>query len=118
MSKSIGDANTGNKAAQDGFNALGLSWEDLASKSPDDALKAVVGAANESLNATDGAAVKAALLGRSYTGLGGFANMTTDEITALTGSVAENAVTMSGDQVTAVDNFDAALRTLRDSVAG
>ena len=62
--------------------------------------------------------VKAALLGRSYTGLGGFANMTTAEITALTGSVAENAVTMSGDQVTAVDNFDAALRTLRDSVGG
>ena len=118
LSKSIGDANTGNKAAQEGFNALGLSWEDLADKSPDDALKAVVGAANESLNATDGAAVKAALLGRSYTGLGGFANMTTDEITALTDSVADNAVTMSGDQVTAVDNFDAALRTLRDSVGG
>ena len=90
----------------------------MADKSPDDALKAVVGAANESLNATDGAAVKAALLGRSYTGLGGFANMTTDEITALTDSVADNAVTMSGDQVTAVDNFDAALRTLRDSVGG
>ena len=118
LSKSIGDANQGNKAAQDGFDALGLSWVDLAGKSPDEALKAVVGAANESLSATDGAAVKAALLGRSYTGLGGFANMTTAEITALTGSVAENAVTMSGDQVTAVDNFDAALRTLRDSVGG
>ena len=57
----------------------------LADKSPDDALKAVVGAANESLNATDGAAVKAALLGRSYTGLGGFANLTTDEITGVDG---------------------------------
>ena len=58
------------------------------------------------------------MLGRSYTNLGGFANLTTDEITALTDSVADNAVTMSGDQVTAVDNFDAALRTLRDSVGG
>ena len=118
LTKSIGDANQGNKAAQDGFDALGLSWVDLADKSPDDALKAVVGAANESLSATDGAAVKAALLGRSYTGLGGFANLTTAEITALTDSVADNAVTMSGDQVTAVDDFDSALRTLRDSVGG
>ena len=99
LSKSIGDANSGNKAAQDGFNQLGLSWEDLANKSPDEALKAVVGAANESLNATDGASVKAALLGRSFTNLGGFANLTTSEMTALTDSVAENAVTMCGDQV-------------------
>ena len=78
LSKSIGDANNGNKAAQEGFSKLGLSWEDLADKSPDEALKAVVGAANESLSATDGASVKAALLGRSYTNLGGFANLTTD----------------------------------------
>ena len=118
LSKSIGDANQGNKAAQDGFDALGLSWVDLAGKSPDEALKAVVGAANESLSATDGAAVKAALLGRSYTGLGGFANMTTDEITGLTDSVADNATIMSGDQVDAVDAFDAAMRMLRDSVGG
>ena len=88
---------------------------DLASKSPDDALKAVVGAANESLNATDGAAVKAALLGRSYTGLGGFANLTTAEITALTDSVKDTAVTMSGEGVDAVDAYDAANRSMRDS---
>ena len=118
LSKSIGDASQGNKAAQQGFDALGLSWEELAAVSPDEAMKRVIGAANESLSATDGASVKAALLGRSYTNLGGFANLTTDEITALTDSVADNAVTMSGDQVTAVDNFDAALRTLRDSVGG
>ena len=118
LSKSIGDANTGNKAAQQGFDRLGLSWEELAAVSPDEAMKRVIGAANESLSATDGASVKAALLGRSYTNLGGFANLTTAEITALTDSVAENAVTMSGDQVTAVDNFDSALRTLRDSVGG
>ena len=118
LSKSIGDASQGNKAAQEGFDALGLSWEELAAVSPDEAMKRVIGAANESLNATDGASVKAALLGRSYTNLGGFANLTTDEITALNDSVAESAVTMSGDQVTAVDNFDAALRTLRDSVGG
>ena len=115
LSKSIGDANQGNKAAQDGFNALGLSWEDLADKSPDEALKAVVGAANESLNATDGAAVKAALLGRSFTNLGGFANLTTDEIGALTDSVKDTAVTMSGEGVTAVDQYDAASRSMRDS---
>ena len=118
LSKSIGDASQGNKAAQAGFDALGLSWEELAEVSPDEAMKRVIGAANESLSATDGASVKAALLGRSYTNLGGFANLTTDEITALNDSVAESAVTMSGDQVTAVDNFDAALRTLRDSVGG
>ena len=112
LSKSIGDASNGNKAAQEGFDKLGLSWEDLANKSPDEALKAVVGAANESLNATDGASVKAALLGRAYTNLGGFANLTTSEMTALTDSFAENAVTMSGDQVTAVDKFDTASRGL------
>ena len=118
LSKSIGDASNGNKAAQEGFDKLGLSWEDLADKSPDEALKAVVGAANESLNATDGASVKAALLGRAYTNLGGFANLTTSEMTTLTDSVAENAVTMSGDQVTAVDKFDTASRGLRDTIGG
>ena len=65
-----------------------------------------------------GASVKAALLGRSYTNLGGFANLTTDEMTALTDSVADNAVKMSGDQVTAVDKFDTASRGLRDTIGG
>ena len=37
LSKSIGDASNGNKAAQEGFDKLGLSWEDLANKSPDEA---------------------------------------------------------------------------------
>ena len=55
LSKSIGDASQGNKAAQEGFDALGLSWEELAAVSPDEAMKRVIGAANESLNATDGA---------------------------------------------------------------
>ena len=67
------------------------------------------------MNATDGASVKAALLGRAYTNLGGFANLTTSEMTALTDSVADSAVTMSGDQVTAVDNFDAAGACGRDA---
>ena len=39
--------------------------------------------------------------------------MTTGEITALTAGIAENATVMSGDTVTAVDNFDAMMRNLK-----
>ena len=39
-------------------------------------------------------------------------------MTSLTDSVAENAVKMSGDQVTAVDKFDTASRGLRDTIGG
>ena len=82
--------------------------------SPEDALKAVTGAINEQLSPADGAAVKAALLGRGYAGMGGFANLTTAEIEELTASVADNAVVMGGDAVTNVDEYDAAMRDIRD----
>ena len=115
LQRSIGDANQGNKEAQESFEALGLSWADLANLSPEEALKAVIGRTNESLSATDGAAVKAALLGRSYASMGGFANLTTAEIEDLTASVADSAVVMKEDGVTQVDKFDQTWRKLRDS---
>ena len=61
-----------------------------------------------------GAASKSLVLGRSYVKMGGFANMTTAEIQALTDSVAESAVVMTDEGVTSVDNFDASWRNIRD----
>ena len=46
--------------------------------------------------------------------MGGFANLTTAEIEELTSSVADNAVVMGGDAVTNVDEYDAAMRDMRD----
>ena len=40
--------------------------------------------------------------------------MTTSEIDELTASVAESAVVMTSEGVTAVDNFDASWRNIRD----
>ena len=114
LTRSIGEAGTGNKTYQEDFERIGLSYEDLAKLSPDEALKAVTGAINEQLGPADGAAVKAALLGRGYAGMGGFANLTTAEIEELTSSVADSAVVMGGDAVTNVDEYDAEMRKLRD----
>ena len=111
---SIGSANQGNKEAQDGFEALGLSWEDLADKSPEEALQDVLTAANDTLEPTDAAAVKADLLGRSYTGMGGLANDSGEDIQALLDKVADSAVVMGGDAVTSVDEYDEAMRNMRD----
>ena len=80
LTRSIGEAGTGNKTYQEDFERIGLSYDDLAKMSPEDALKAVTGAINEQLSPADGAAVKAALLGRGYAGMGGFANLTTAEM--------------------------------------
>ena len=114
LTRSIGDASTGNKQYQDDFERIGLSYEDMAKLSPDEALKAVTGAINEQLGPADGAAVKARLLGRGYAGMGGFANLTTQEIEDLTASVADSAVVMGGDAVDNVDEYDAAMRDVRD----
>ena len=46
--------------------------------------------------------------------MGGFANLTTAEIEELTSSVADTAVVMGGDAVTSVDEYDAAMRDMRD----
>ena len=81
--KTIGDAAGGNKAAAEQFDALGLSFEDLANKSPEEALKAVLGAANDTLGPTDRASVLAATLGRSYADLGGFATKGAAELDEL-----------------------------------
>ena len=115
LQKTIGDAAGGNKAAAEQFDALGLSFEDLANKSPEEALKAVLGAANDTLGPTDRASVLAATLGRSYADLGGFATKGSADLDALLTSVSATAVTMSGEGVTAVDEYDAANRDMRDS---
>ena len=115
LQKSIGDAANGNKMAAEQFDALGLSFEDLANKSPEEALKAVLGAANDTLGPTDRASVLAATLGRSYADLGGFATKGADDLQAMLDGVKETAVTMSGEGVTAVDEYDAANRDMRDS---
>ena len=115
LQKTIGDAAGGNKAAAAQFDALGLSFEDLANKSPEEALRAVLGAANDTLGPTDRASVLAATLGRSYADLGGFATKGADELTAMLDGVKDVAVTMSGEGVTAVDQYDTANRNMRDS---
>ena len=55
-------------------------------------------------------------MGRGYAGMGGFANLTTAEIEELTASVADSAVVMGGDAVTNVDEYDAAMREMRDTI--
>ena len=118
LQKSIGDAAGGNKLAAAEFAKLGLSFEDLANKSPEEALKAVLGAANDTLEPTDRASTLALTLGKSYADLGGFATKGSDELTAMLDGVKDVAVTMSGDGVTAVDNYDTAMRDIRDTMSG
>ena len=116
LQRSIGEAATGNKAYADDFDAIGLSWQDLETMSPEDALLAVLSATNDNLNASDGAAVKAGLLGRSYADMGGLANDSGADIQAMLDKVSDSAVVMGGDAVTSVDDYDAAMREMRDTI--
>ena len=77
LTRSLGEAGTGNKQYAEDFERIGLSYDDVAKMSPEEALKTVTGAINEQLSPADDAAVKARLLGRGYAGMGGFANLTT-----------------------------------------
>ena len=115
LQRSIGEAGAGNKAYSDDFEAIGLSWQDLETMSPEDALLAVLSATNDNLNASDGAAVKAGLLGRSYADMGGLANDSGADIRKMLASVEESAVVMGGDAVSSVDEYDAAMREMRDT---
>ena len=118
LQKSIGDAAGGNKAAAAEFDKLGLSFEDLANKSPEEALRAVLGAANDTLGPTDKASVLAKTLGRSYADLGGFATKGADDLTAMLDGVKDVAVVMSEDGVKATNEYDTASRDMRDSFGG
>ena len=114
LTRSIGDAKRGSKETADVFENLGLRLSDLEKLSPAEALKVVTGRINEMQDSAAGAASKSLVLGRSYVKMGGFANMTTAEIQALTDSVSESAVVMTDEGVTSVDNFDASWRNIRD----
>ena len=115
LQKSIGEAGTGNKQYAEDFGSIGLKWQDLATMSPEDALLAVLTATNDNATASDGAALKAGLLGRSYTDMGGLANDSGEDIRKMLDSVSESAVVMGGDAVTSVDEYDAAMRDMRDT---
>ena len=117
LTRSIGEAGTGNKGYQESLSsALACRTKTWQTMSPEDALKAVTGAINELPERLPTApAVKAALLGRGYAGMGGFANLTTVRRWRNSlASVADNAVVMGGDAVTNVDEYDATMREMRD----
>ena len=116
LQRSIGEAGTGNDEYAKDFEAIGLSWQALETMSPEDALLAVLSATNDNLNASDGAAVKAGLLGRAYADMGGLANDSGADIQDMLDKVADSAVVMGGDAVTNVDEYDAAMREMRDTI--
>ena len=118
LQRVIGEAADGSKGAADSLAAIGLSYEDLIDLAPEEAFIKVAGATNELGSQSASTAAKAGLLGGGYRELGAFVNQTEAEIRAQTEALAENAVVMSDDQVTAVDGFDAASRKLRDTFSG
>ena len=117
LRRMIGEAAEGNKTAIANFDRLGLSWQELVNLQIDQALVKVVGATNDSLSPTEAAAVKADLLGRSYADLGGFANLTTEEMRQLVAQFRE-AVVVSDKTVKGIDDMDAALRFLDNQWEG
>ena len=116
LTRSIGDAENGNAAAQRAFDKLGLSFEDLAKKSPEEALRDVLAAANDTLSPTEKASVLSQTLGRSYANMGGLANLAGDDLDTLLSKVSETAVVMTDEGVDGVDKFDAIWRDTRDTL--
>ena len=106
LQKSIGRRQQRQQGGPGEFQQAGPQLDRPGQRLTEEALKQVIGRTNETQNASDGAATKAALLGRSFTNLGGFANLTTDEIGALIDKVGENAVVMTDEGVKGVNEFD------------
>ena len=117
MRDTIGSAVAGNKPAIESFEKLGLNIKELSELESDKALVKIIAAANDSLGPTEAAATLTDILGRSMSEMGGFANLTTEEMRKLLIQFGD-AAEVGDDAVRATNAYDEELRQLGETSAG
>lgn len=118
LSSVIADAGAGSEAAAKKLEAIGLSYDDLKNKSPDEQLKMVVGALQNMDAGAERTAAATDLLGRSATELGPVLNMTAKETQQLADEAHKYGMVMSDDAVKASASFEDSLSRMKETVTG
>jgi len=102
----IGDAAQGNKAAQDAFARLGMSYEDLAGIAPEDQFRAIAKAISGLPSAAERAAAAADLFGRTGVELLPLFASNLEEVEARANRL---GIVLSGPQTKAIEDMNDAL---------
>lgn len=118
LSQVITEAGEGTQGAVDKLEALGLSYDDLKSKSPDEQLQAVVSALQNMDQGAERTAAATGVLGRAATELGPVLNMTAEETRALADEAHTYGMIMSDDAVKASAAYNDALNNMNRTIEG
>ena len=112
---SIGDAAQGNKAAQDAFARLGMSYEDLAGLAPEDQFRAIAKAISQLPSAAERAAAAADLFGRTGVELLPLFASNLEEVEARAERL---GIVLSGPQTKAIEDMNDALSLVYQTFQG
>jgi len=112
---SIGDAGQGNKTAQEAFDRLGLSFEELATLSPEDQFRAVSAAISELPSQAERAAAAADLFGRTGVEL---LPMFESNLQAIEERAQRLGIILSGPQTEAIEEMNDALSLVQQTFEG
>ena len=111
----IGDAAAGNKTAQDALAKLGLSYQDLASLSPEDQFRAISAAIAELPTHAERAAAAADLFGRSGVEL---LPLFEANLAAIEERAQRLGIVLSADQTAAIEEMNDALSLVYQTFEG
>ena len=111
----IGDAAQGNKAAQDAFARLGMSYEDLAGIAPEDQFRAIAKAISGLPSAAERAAAAADLFGRTGVELLPLFASNLEEVEARANRL---GIVLSGPQTKAIEDMNDALSLVYQTFQG
>lgn len=125
LSSAVADAGNGTTSAQEKFEMLGLSFEELGQMSQEDMFGAVIAQLQTMPEGAERTALAADLLGKSAMELGPLLNQTADDTQALKDQAKELGMVMSNEAVKnsaaltdAMDNLQRAFTGAKNSIGG
>lgn len=118
MSDVISDAGNGSKTAIDALNGLGLSYDELKNKSPEEAFNQVSAALADMEQGTQRNALGADVFGKAYTEMLPLLNAGSDGMAALKKEADDLGIVMSEDAVKAGVVFGDTLANVKDAAGG
>lgn len=115
MARTLGDAASGAKAAQQAFTQLGLNFADLITQSPDQQFLKIVDAINKLPTAAEKASAAQNIFGRGAKDLSAVINAGTAEIIKMGDEAARTGAIIGTDQAAALDTAADAATAFKDS---
>lgn len=116
MNRQIGEAMSGNEAAADSFQRLGLNFAELVNQSPEANFRTIAEAISQLPTEFERAEASAALFGRGVAGLQPIIREGADGIDALMEKAQGFGRSLSQEQLDAIDRFGDGLHTLGNTM--